>query len=372
MSGKKAILCFAMLKPKLTNILEQARSGLLYFLLPLEYLYRFLFFIDQAIKKYCAPNTAYPFKIISVGNLTVGGTGKSVVIPFLAKMLGVEYSAVVMRGYGGTQERANQPMLVSDGNQLFCSVAVAGDEAVMHAIHLACPVVVSAQRRHGCDIINNLFSPRIRYVLLDDAYQHHSVKKDQEIVLLDARRPFDNGHCLPLGRLREKDLSRACFVMLTHGDQISIAQREALQIQLQKQLGAKPFFWGKHAIDGLYHNNEEVVSPAFFADKKFVIVAGIGKPVNVEQTLKKINLTASAVCAFPNHTPYRERDLETICAQAQVVGATAIITTTKDWVKLAPLVLRQQLKACLSWYVLRVEYQLLDETDRARLRKQFN
>jgi|GEM_PF-1100970 len=390
MNGKKVMLCFAMLKPKLTNILEQARSGLLFLLFPLEYLYRLLFFIDQTIKKYRTPETPYPFKVISVGNLTVGGTGKSVVVPFLVKTLGVECCAVVMRGYGGAQERANKPMLVSDGKQLFCSVAVAGDEAVMHATHLACPVVVSASRQHGCNLIRGLFCTALpplsvrpsassggavqstQYVILDDAYQHHSVKKDLEIVLLDARKPFDNGHCLPLGRLREKDLSRASLVMLTHSDQISTEQREVLELQLQKQLGTKPIFWGKHAIDGLYQNNEELVSPAFFADKKIVIVAGIGKPVNIEQSLKKINLIASAVCAFPNHAPYRERDLETICEQAQAVGATAVITTTKDWVKLAPLVLRQYARAPLSWYVLRVQYELLDKPDDARLRQQFN
>lgn len=341
-------------------------------LIPFENLYRLGFFIDQSIKKYRGNKTGYPFKIISVGNLTIGGTGKSVVVPFVAKLLGEDRCAIVMRGYGGMQERVSKPILVGDGKQLFCSVAVAGDEAVMHATQLVCPVVVSTSRAVGCDLISNLFSPKINYLILDDAYQHHSVKKDIDIVLLDARKPFDNSHCLPAGRLREKDLSRASCIVMTHGDQVSDEQRQTLQSKLQKQLGAKPIFWGKHAVDGLYHNNEEFVLPDFFADKKVVIVAGIGTPANIEQTLTKINLTASAVCTFPNHAPYRERDLELIYEQAKAVGAKAVITTTKDWVKLAPLVFAEGQHARLQWYVLRVRYELLESTEVLRIKQLFS
>ncbi len=364
-----------MQKPKSTNLFlnnlyplakKFCERVLFFVLIPLEYLYRLIFFIDQAWKKYRGNKTGYRFKIISVGNLTVGGTGKSVVVPFLVKLLSEDRCVIVMRGYGGSQERAGKQILVGDGNQLFCSVSVAGDEAVMHATQLTCPVVVSAQRVHGCVLVRDLL-PHIKYVILDDAYQHHSVKKDIDIVLLDARKPFDNGHCLPAGRLREKDLSRASFIMMTHSDQITQQQRDALQAKLQKQTDNKPIFWGKHAIDGLYRNNEELVSPEFFVGKKFVMVAGIGTPTNVEQSLKKINLAASAVCVFPNHAPYRERDLETIYEQAQAVGAEAVITTTKDWVKLAPLVLAQGLHAPLRWYVLHVRYKLLNEQAREQL-----
>lgn len=372
MNGKRAILFFAMQKLRSTNLSLNnlyplakhfCERVLFFVLIPFEYLYHLIFFIDQAIKKYRGSKTGYPFKIISVGNLSVGGTGKSIVAPFLVKLLGEDRCAIVMRGYGGRQERANKPILVGDGNQLFCSVAVAGDEAVMHATQLACPVVVSAQRVQGCDLIRDLFLGKINYLILDDAYQHHSVKKDIDIVLLDARKPFDNGHCLPAGRLREKDLSRVSFVMMTHSDQISDEQQDKLQNRLQKQLGNKPIFWGKHAFDGLYRNNEELVVPAFFERNKFVVVAGIGRPANIEQSLKKINLTASAVCVFPNHAPYRERDLESIFERAQAVGVKAVITTAKDWVKLAPLVLAQGVHAPLRlrWYVLRVRYELLDQ-----------
>jgi tetraacyldisaccharide 4'-kinase len=342
----------------------------LFFLLflPCEYLYRIGFFIDQSIKKYRGQKTGYPFKIISVGNLSVGGTGKSVVVPFLVKLLGSDRCAVVMRGYGGAQERASGALLVSDGNHLFCAVREAGDEAVMHATQLTCPVVVAARRADACHLLKSLRYQSINYVLLDDAYQHHSVKKDIDIVLLDARKPFDNGYCLPAGRLREKDLSRASIIIMTHADRISPEQRSVLQSSLEKKSPATPIFWGRHAVDGLYHNNEQLVTPAAIAKKKCVLVVGIGNPINIQQSLDQLGLAVAACLTFPNHAPYRERDLDFILSEAQGVNAHVVITTTKDWVKLAPFVLQAgSAYARLAWYVLRVCYELLDKEACERL-----
>ncbi len=351
--------------------LQQFFKPLLFlFLLPCEYLYRMGFFIVQALKKYCGQKTGYPFKIISVGNLSVGGTGKSVVVPFLVNLLGSDRCAIVMRGYGGTQERAPGAILVSDGNHLFCSVAVAGDEAVMHATQLSCPVVVGAKRADASDLLKVSQNQSIEYVLLDDAYQHHSVKKDIDIVLLDARKPFDNGHCLPAGRLREKDLSRASIIMMTHADRISFEQRQVLQTTLEQKVPAMPIFWGCHVVDGLSRNNEQLVTLEDIAKKKSVLVVGIGNPINVQQSLDRLGLTATACLTFPNHAPYRERDLDFIMEEAQSAGAIVVITTTKDWVKLAPFVLQSgSVYARLTWCVLRVRYELLDQADDGRLSK---
>jgi tetraacyldisaccharide 4'-kinase len=364
-----------LLKLKLTKNIDPLTSRTAWawwqrvFFLPLWLLalgYQVFFYFSQQYRRLSVGKTSYPFTIISVGNIAVGGTGKSVLIPYLAALLGSGQCAIVLRGYRGSNELTGRSLLISDGKQLLHPPAVAGDEAVMHAVQLQCPVVVGPNRAASCDLLVNWDSEkRIRYVLLDDAYQHHRVKKDIELVLIDARKPFDNGYCLPLGRLREKDLSRATAVIITHGDRLGSDACLALKSTLRKKLGHDRIFFGWHKPDGFFLCNQEPVPVEQVSAHRLCALSGIGNADNFIQTLTSFGVGSVFQAPFPNHYDYSERSLVRILVRAKSQGATAMVTTTKDWVKIAPLVFST--RSQLPWYVLRVNFALLDDTDEQRL-----
>jgi len=328
----------------------------------LAWLYHIFFLLSQRNKRLFTSKKRYPFTIISVGNIVVGGTGKSVVIPYLVSLLGEENCAILLRGYRGSNEATGKSFLVSDGCDLFCSAAVAGDEAVMHAVSLACPVVVGKNRAQSCDLLRAFDrSKKIKYVLLDDAYQHQSVKKDIELVLLDARKPFDNGYCLPLGRLREKDLSRATALVVTHADKITAKQRDAIKKALAAQVGHDRIFFGAHKPDGFFLNNHKRLAVEVMKSKTLCAVSGIGNSDNFYQMLTKMSINDVFWCDYPNHYRYSKKIVDGILVRAKSQGVTGMVTTSKDWVKIAPFAMTSAIQ--LPWYVLRVKFVLLDKSD---------
>jgi len=318
--------------------LSKGPLGALFFmvLIPLSYVYRLFFFCNQWWRRCRGGKAVYPFKIVSVGNISVGGTGKSVVVPWLVRLLGEERCAVVLRGYGGRNERTGKSILVSDGQYLLSTPAIAGDEAVMHVLNLRCPVVVGANRARSCDLLVSAGFTGVWWVVLDDAYQHHSVKKDKEILLLDGRKPFDNGYCLPAGHLRERDLSRAHVIIVTHADLLSGAGRRCLRVQLQQQAPQAAVFFGVHQPRGLYLANQASVEPGMLAAKRVGVFAGIGNPHNVQQSLEGLGLKDVLLYPLPNHHVYTPATLTAIMGWARASGIDALVTTEKDWVKVAP------------------------------------
>ena len=176
-----------------------------------ELFYKCVFFFKKKYKNFFQKKFISSFKIISIGNLSVGGTGKTVFSQFLIKNLENLKGSVVLRGYGGENEKTPENFLVSNGIDIFCDSFFCGDEAFMLANSLEVPIVIGKNKKKSCLILEQFESnekQKIDYIILDDAYQNFSIKKNVEILLLDAIKPFENGHCLPAGRLREKDLSR--------------------------------------------------------------------------------------------------------------------------------------------------------------------
>jgi tetraacyldisaccharide 4'-kinase len=333
-------------------------SSLLFLLYPLELVYKLAFAFVTWYRRKRVFTGQFSFKIISVGNLSVGGTGKSVVVPFLVRLLGMQQSAIVLRGYKGTLERRGQPTLVRDANTIFIDVEASGDEAMMYAQSLTVPIVVCKNRVRACSLLERI-QPIPEFVLLDDAYQNYAVKKDFEILLVDARRPFENGHCLPIGLLREKDYRRADCIIATHADAVLPAQRDTIKYQLFKDTSPEHIFMGRHACGGVYQCNERMCTLESYRGSKAFVVASVGSFDGVIASVKQAGFVIGKTQQYRDHHAYSAKDITTLLDGMQQYSCNCIVTTAKDWVKLEPLLRQYEEWHLLPIFVIRVDFEFL-------------
>lgn len=270
-----------------------------------------------------------PVPVISVGNLTVGGTGKTPTVILLANLLRDRgrRPAVLSRGYGG---KAPGPVnVVSDGQRLLLGWPETGDEPVLIARSVpGVPVLAGPQRgltgraaleRFGADCL-----------ILDDALQHRALHRDLEIVLLDAARPLGNGFLLPRGPLRESPaaLKRADLLIRTGGDQTAPPPLPAGT--------ALPSFRGVHRPQCLVAAGTGRTLPLDrLRGTKVAAFAGLGRPEAFHRSLKSLGADLVAFRVFADHHPYSAADAEALGRFARESGAALIVTTEKDAVRLA-------------------------------------
>jgi tetraacyldisaccharide 4'-kinase len=268
-----------------------------------------------------------PCPVVSVGNLTVGGTGKTPTVVLLASLL-KEHGcrpAVLSRGYGGHAKASAN--VVSDGNRLLLGWREAGDEPMLIAGALpGIPVLTGPKRfltgktaveRFGADIL-----------ILDDAFQHRSLFRNLDIVLIDTAHPFGNGYLLPRGPLREPptDLRRADILLRTGDADNTAPLREAASL---------PAFRGIHRPRELVEAGTGRVSPpTTLRGRKICAFAGIGSPEAFRRGLTALGAEVVSFRAFPDHHPYDHSDIETLRRIAEKSGASLIVTTEKDGVRL--------------------------------------
>lgn len=331
----------------------------------LEFFYRLGFFVTQKAKPFLFPPYQASCKVIAIGNISVGGTGKSVLVSFLVKNLTWLHCAVLSRGYKRSKEYQYQSLLVSDGKNIFYGTDACGDEAVMLAKKLSAPVLVGSNRVQSLQILMNTMKHNeqaIDLVILDDAYQNQQLIKDFQILLLDARKPFENEHCLPAGRLREKDYSRADLIILTHADRVSVAQLCGIKSKLveKKQI---PVFFGMHKNSGVFQNNREQLDTKTLIDKPIMAVAGIGSFLSFVQSLEQLSLSVNGKIEFQDHHCYTPHDVQLIVTQAIKNKCHGIVTTEKDWCKLEQIYQQVSGVDRIAWYVMRVEFEFLSPAE---------
>lgn len=310
-----------------------------------EKIYKFGFWCALLYRRALSRPNFFSFTIISVGNISVGGTGKSVFVQFLARMIGQESCAIVLRGYKGSQSHQRHAYIVGADGQAVMSAYESGDEALMHVNALLSLVVICPDRMRALWLIQKRdMDNKITAVILDDAYQNFAVKKNKEILLLDARAPFDNGYCLPRGRLREKDITRADCLVLTHADDISTTDRNELKAQLNA-IHPAPIFFGRHKHAGIFLNNK-IRMPL---GQRYFVVAAIGSPEGFLQDLIKNGVTVVGARFFSNHHMFTKADCDLVDAAAIEAGGATVLCTEKDWVKINRS----------SWAVAHVEFEFL-------------
>jgi tetraacyldisaccharide 4'-kinase len=273
-----------------------------------------------------------PFPVISVGNIAMGGTGKTPTVMLIARELMArgKQVAVLTRGYGGSLE--GETRIVSDGESLLLTPAEAGDEPCLLAANLPGLIVVMGRDRYraGCLALQTLSADCF---ILDDGFQHQRLHRDLDIVLLDCANPFGNGWTLPAGFLREQAtaVNRAGMIMLTR-----CQDKESRVNGLPAQT---PVCRSAHTLTGYTCLSGGDARPfSSLRGKRIVAFCGIATPAAFFNGLEASGVQLAATLAFPDHCVYGAREMEAIGRLKQQFRADCLLTTDKDAVKLHPYI----------------------------------
>jgi tetraacyldisaccharide 4'-kinase len=290
--------------------------------------------LEQRARRYATGRTTshrLAAPVVSVGNITMGGTGKTPFVEFLARRLRFEgfRPAILSRGYGRTSSGV---VVVSEGNGPRVSVEEGGDEPVELARRLPGILIVVARRRvEAARVAGELGADLF---LLDDGYQHLEVQRDADLVLLDARDPFGRGDFPPFGRLREplSALARADAVVFTRVAP-GFPTRESLA-EVSRRNPSAPIFTARIRPQGLWDESGSTLELPALAHRPFVAVCGVAVPESFAAGLAELDLFPEETIVFRDHHRYRARDLARIRAAAERTGSAWLVTTEKDAVKL--------------------------------------
>ncbi len=296
--------------------------------------------------------------VISIGNLSVGGTGKSPLVLYFAEFLceaGLA-PAVLSRGYRGTSESKNR--LVSDGSELLATPAEAGDEACMLARNLrGVPVAMGKRRWVSGRLIERLHPHPDRVFLLDDGFQHLGLARDLDLVVCDATRPLLGDSLLPSGRLREppRALARADAVLLTrcHLVESRLARLDEEIRSLAPRAPCFQFRTEAVALRELKGGGAE--EPSARAGRKGVVLAALGNPDQFVKDVARAGVKIVNEFLFRDHHPYTQEELDVVIERAHRLGGEFVVTTDKDAVRLEGLDLRD-----LPFLALRVRFRPAD------------
>jgi tetraacyldisaccharide 4'-kinase len=263
-----------------------------------------------------------PRAVISLGNITAGGTGKTPMVMEIARRFRFHgyHPAVLLRGYhqGPRSSGSDEGIMLSQ--QLGPSVPVG----------VGAKRFETAQRLLGDHAAIDVF-------LLDDGFQHRALHRDLDLVLIDATEPFGHERLLPRGLLREplKNLRRADAIIVTRADQT--ATRRELDTRIQELSGKPPIAHAAYTWESFRDNDGEGHSPEFLKDAAVAAICGIGNPGAFEDTLRKHVRSVVLFFALRDHHEYNLPGLMKMLSQAKDAGAQAVVTTDKDWVKWRPL-----------------------------------
>jgi len=288
-----------------------------------------------------------PCPVISIGNITAGGTGKTPMTVLTANGLKARgfRPAVLSRGYGGRLTTSGNA--VSDGTDVLIDPDAAGDEPVLIAAAVpGIPVLTGPDRFVSGQLAIEKFG--VDVLVLDDAFQHRRLFRDVNIVLLDEAKPFGNGRLLPAGPLRELPaaLNRADVIVKTGisrgekerkkpavPDSIPVfrARYQPLEIIQGKD---KSFPIGSVVTNQIRRSGNQMLPPSMLQGKKIYAFTGIAAPDKFRATLEEIGAKIIKFLAFPDHYFYKHADVRAIAQEAKAMNAEMVMTTEKDGVKL--------------------------------------
>ena len=270
--------------------------------------------------------------VISVGNLTFGGTGKTPFVEFLARRMRFEgyRPAILSRGYG---RRSRGVVVVSLGDGPLVAPEIGGDEPVALAARLPGVAVVVGERRAAAGEAGAMLNADL--FILDDGYQHLALARDVNLLLLDSRDPFGGGKLFPAGRLREpvQAIERADAVIFTRAAR-GEPDDNALKTVALRRPGA-PVFHARIRPDGLRDESGSPVPVRDVARRRCVAVSGVAEPARFAAALLELDLVPEESFVFGDHHRYTAGDLRRIRKAADRTGASLVVTTEKDAVKLA-------------------------------------
>jgi tetraacyldisaccharide 4'-kinase len=290
---------------------------------PVSIIYSLAIFIWTIYWKFAA-QTKFPCKIISVGNIVAGGTGKTPLVIYIAKLAVAANlkTAVVARGY----KRSGKGLLKVNQNSEWQTV---GDEPlevcrrVPDARVYVCESKTIAAQKASAD--------GAQLILIDDGFQHRRLARNLDIVCLDYHHPFDNGHLLPSGQMREHPnaLSRADCVVFTASD-----KPPKIQSLSPLKNSAPAFFSRVKLVNLINFKTSEIMGAEKASGLKSLAFCGLGSPRKFENSLAQIAIIPERFISFDDHHVYTKADIERLTASAKDSGIDILITTHKDAVKL--------------------------------------
>ncbi|MDZ7292508.1 MAG: tetraacyldisaccharide 4'-kinase [candidate division KSB1 bacterium] len=324
--------------------------------LPLLWLYHAI----VAIRNFCYDHGIFksirlPALVISIGNLSMGGTGKTPLTIFLAMALRDAgwRVAIVARGY---RRQKSGLVVVSDGQRLLADLAEAGDEPLLMA--QACkgiPVIVDRQKKIAAMVAVEKFTPDI--ILVDDGFQHRQLYRDIDIVMLEAATPVNNFGLSSGAPWREpiSALRRADFIIINMNSQTDDQAYHRLAGQCRAHTNAAIFSGKLKAVAW-----RELAKPAtnpllpleIVDDQPVMLVSGIARPGRFRELVEKLDAQVRHEMIFSDHHDYQQKDFQAIVSTFNASGARYILTTTKDSVKLAALTVSHESAATLPVLVL--------------------
>ncbi len=259
--------------------------------------------------------------VISVGNLTAGGTGKSPACVYLARWFrshGVRV-AILSRGYGALADGVN-------------------DEAKeMESMLPDVPQLQSPDRLAMARLAHEELDMQL--LLLDDAFQHRKIKRDLDIVLIDATEPFGYGHLLPRGLLREPigSIRRADIVLATRADQVDAQRLADIRTLIQRYNPRAAWIEAEHAGIEWVNSDGETCGLASFQNTPALAISGIGNPKGFETSLQRVGVEWLEHRIFADHHPYSQEDLRNleVWIESAPLRPEVIVCTGKDLAKLA-------------------------------------
>ncbi|MCD6380206.1 tetraacyldisaccharide 4'-kinase [bacterium] len=287
-------------------------------------------------------------RVISIGNLVMGGGGKTPCALALAKEIKKKCGrpVVVTRGYGSMVEKSGKTIVISsdrikeNSNDYLTDADYLGDEGQRLSERLfaktfgdevsiyrdeGIDIVIDVNRKRGVKLAEEILNPTD--IILDDAYQNNSLKKDIDILLLDYDAPFANGRIMPMGMLREKPeaIKRADVIIFTRveGDRIP---SEVLKFAVGKRI-----FYSRHEFSVIYGHVGKIIRPDALRHRKVVLYSGIAFPASFEEMVTQEICIPAASFRYSDHHPYTHEDIESMITK---VGKDAcFLTTEKDWFK---------------------------------------
>lgn len=313
-------------------------------------IYGFALRITKLLKK----PKKLPYKVISIGNITLGGTGKTPAVMAMAeeaKKRGLQ-PCILTRGYKG---KAKGPCFVTKGEGPLLDASQAGDEAYLMAEALrGVPIIKCADRyKGGMFALNSQFftlNSRLIFVL-DDGFQHWSLRRDKDIVLIDATNPFDNKKLLPEGRLREplSSLKRADIIVLSKADMTDEKRISACTSKIKQYNADAPIYTSSHVPAALIKASGETESIYMLKERRVYAFSGIANPSHFEALLTSMGAELIKSKRFKDHHHYQQGDIDKIIMDA---GGLDIVTTEKDMVKL------KGLEVPYNTFALRIKFSI--------------
>ena len=308
-----------------------------------------LYYIGYSIKKHYALKNQkrLPYKVISIGNITVGGTGKTPATIAIAEEAKRRWFIpnILTRGYKG---KISAPCFVSRGEGPLLTEEEAGDEPILMAERLKGVPVIKGENRYEAGMfaihnlrsqISNLESQML--FILDDGFQHQNLFRNKDILLIDSTNPFGNRKLLPLGPLREplSAVSRADIIVITKADKARNQRSEINSMieEIRKYNTKAPIFFSEHIPSKFVTPQGNIFPLEWAKGKRFFGFAGIGNPESFKSTLLSADVDLKGFKSFRDHYRYSLKDVQKIIKDSIKGDDNWIVTTEKDIMRLRQL-----------------------------------